>query len=110
VVPAGGYPDPRRAWPISVRRDDLRLGVGRVSVSPWRRLLLHHLIPGSTDPKVMWDGDVRLAMRARIITAPLASGFGLTAYGNSGSQLTLCWSGMDSNFQFRARMCNAFKA
>ena len=54
--------------------------------------------------------DVRLAMRAAIITAPLASGFGLTAYGNSGSQLTLCWSGMDSNFQFRARMCNAFKA
>jgi hypothetical protein len=47
--------------------------------------------------------DVRLAMRAGIITAPLASGFGLTAYGNSGSQLTLCWRGMDSNVQFRAK-------
>jgi hypothetical protein len=47
--------------------------------------------------------NVRLAMRAGIITAPLASGFGLTAYGNSGSQLTLCWREMDSNFQFRAR-------
>lgn len=37
--------------------------------------------------------DVRLAMRAGVITAPL----GLTAYGNSGSQLTLCWRKADSN-------------
>ena len=44
--------------------------------------------------------DVRLAMRAAIITAPLASGFGLTAYGNSGSQLTLCWREMDSNHRY----------
>src|SRR5947207_11378089 len=45
----------------------------------------------------MWDGDVRLAMRAGVITATLARGFGLTAYRNSGSQLTLSWSKGDSN-------------
>jgi hypothetical protein len=54
----------------------------------------------------MWDGDVRFAMR---ITAPLARGFGLTAYGNSGSQLTLCWREQDSNFRFRARMATVLK-
>jgi len=37
-----GYPDPRRAWPISTRRDDLRLGVGRLGL--WHWLLLHHVI------------------------------------------------------------------
>ena len=39
VVRTGGYPVPRRAWPIGTRRDDLRLGVGRFG--HWRRLLLH---------------------------------------------------------------------
>ena len=43
----------------------------------------------------------KLTMPAGIITAPLASGFGLTAYGNSGSQLTLCWRKADSNRRFR---------
>jgi hypothetical protein len=42
VVRAGGCPDPRRAWPVSTRRDDLRLGVGRLGL--WHWLLLHHVI------------------------------------------------------------------
>jgi hypothetical protein len=42
VVRAGGYPDPRRAWPSSTRRDDLRLGVGRLGL--WHWLLLRHVI------------------------------------------------------------------
>src|SRR5262249_31434178 len=42
VVRTGGYPDPRGAWPISTRRDDLRLGVGRLGL--WHWLLLHHVI------------------------------------------------------------------
>jgi hypothetical protein len=40
---ARGYPDPRRARPISTRRDDLRLGGGRLGL--WHWLLLHNLIP-----------------------------------------------------------------
>src|SRR5215469_6070619 len=39
VVRMDGYPDPRGAWPISTRRDDLRLGVGRLGL--WHWLLLH---------------------------------------------------------------------
>src|SRR6516225_671025 len=42
VVRTDGYPDPRGAWPISTRRDDLRLGVGRLGLRHW--LLLHHVI------------------------------------------------------------------
>jgi hypothetical protein len=49
-------------------------------------------------------------MRAGIITAPLASGFGLTAYGNSGSQLTLCWREMDSNYWYRSTKAVDFRS
>jgi hypothetical protein len=42
VLRTGGYPDARNAWPISARRDDLRLGAGRLGL--WHWLLLHHVI------------------------------------------------------------------
>jgi len=64
VVRAGGYPDPRRARPISTGRDDLRLGVGRLGL--WCRLRLHSVIPDERTV-VMWEGGVRSAMRAMMM-------------------------------------------
>ena len=45
VVRAGGYPDPRRARPISTGRDDLRLGVGRGPYAPTKTMLLAEPTP-----------------------------------------------------------------
>src|SRR5215470_14110106 len=52
VVRTDGYPDPRGAWPISTRRDDLRLGGGHLGL--WHWLLLHHVIRGECTG-VMWE-------------------------------------------------------